>query len=132
MIKLKIKVEVNTLIVIINGEISDSDISNGIASVGQLLPQLKVNYSMIMEMSNYKSSFGEQKALFNKIIKSMNEKIQVGQIIRIVGNSKSTLESLCKMDKLFKFDNVRYVSTIDDAMKLVKGLDGFNESKCIS
>ncbi len=131
MIELKIKAEENTLIVIINGEISDGDVANGIASVGQLLPQLRENYSMIMEMSNYKSSFGEQKALFNKIIKSMNEKIQVGQIIRIIGNSKATLESLCKMDKLFKFENIRYVPTMEDAIKLAKGIEDFKESKCV-
>ena len=131
MIELKIETENNLLFVFIKGEVSDTDIANGIASAGQLLPQLKENYSMIMEMSTYKSTSGEQKALFNKIIKSMNEKLTVGQVIRVIGNSTASLESLCKMDKLFKFDNVRYVPSMDDAMKLVKGSWEFKERKCV-
>ncbi len=130
MLELKIKTKNNLLIVGMSGEISDSDIANGIATAGQLLPQLKENYSMIMEMSGYQSSSGEQKALFNKIIKSMNEKVKVGQIIRIIGNSTTTLESLCKMDKLFKFDNVRYVPSMEDAMKLAEGSENFIENRC--
>ncbi len=130
MLELKIKTKNNLLIVGMSGEISDSDVANGIANAGQLLPQLKKNYSMIMEMSGYQSSSGEQKALFNKIIKSMNEKVKVGQIIRIIGNSTTTLESLCKMDKLFKFDNVRYVPSMEDAMKLAEGSENFIENRC--
>ncbi len=131
MIELKIELEANLLFVFIKGDISDANIANGIASAGQLLQQLKENYSMIMEMTTYKSVSGEQKALFNKIIKSMNEKVAVGQVIRIIGNSKATLESLCKMDKLFKFDNIRYVPTMEDAIKLAKGVEDFKESKCV-
>ncbi len=130
MLELKIETENNLLIVGMSGEISDSDVANGIVNAGQLLPQLKKNYSMIMEMSGYQSSSGEQKALFNKIIKSMNEKVKVGQIIRIIGNSTTTLESLCKMDKLFKFDNVRYVPSMEDAMKLAEGSENFVENRC--
>ena len=131
MIELKIELEANLLFVFIKGDISDTDIANGIASAGQLLPQLEENYSMIMEMTTYKSNSGEQKALFNKIIKSMNEKIAVGQIIRVIGNSTTILESLCKMDKLFKFDNIRYVPTMEDAIKLAKGRKNFQENKCV-
>ena len=131
MIELKIELEANLLFVFMKGDISDTDIANGIASAGQLLSQLKENYSMIMDMTTYISTSGEQKALFNKIIKSMNVKVAVGQVIRIIGDSKVALESLCKMDKLFKFENIRYVPTMEDAIKLAKGIEDFKESKCV-
>jgi hypothetical protein len=122
MIELNIDITKNILFVNLKGVISDKDIDSGIRTAGTLLPKLQENYSLIMDLSEYKESSIEQAALFNKIIKNMNAKVKIKKVIRIVRDSKSLIQNFCKMDKLFKMNNVMYVFTMEEAMKFNDGL----------
>jgi hypothetical protein len=130
MIEIKINKEQNFLLVEIVEIISNTDISTGVVNAGHLLPELKENYTLITDISKFKQTSPDQGALFNKIVKSMDEKLKIGLIIRVVGDSKTNIEHFCKMDKLFKFDNVRYVPTIKDAMGLIESGDIITGKPC--
>ena len=113
----------NLLFVSISGAASDNDIIAGVGKAGELLPQLKENFSIIMNLAEYQYTSAEQGALFNKIIKSIDDKIKINMVIRIIGDSKLLIQNLCKMDKLFNMDNVKYVPTMEDALKLIDGVE---------
>lgn len=121
MLGLKIDSNKNLLFVTLSGITTDSDIVTGIGKAGELLPQLKDNFSIIMDLSKYKEASTEQGALFNKIIRSINDKKKINLVVRIVGQSKSAILNLCKMDRLFNLTNVKYVPSIEDAEKLLNG-----------
>ncbi len=121
--ELNIDTNKNLLFVSISGAASENDIITGVGKAGELLSQLKENFSIIMNLSEFVETSTEQGALFNKIIKSIDDKIKINLVIRIVGESKSLIQNLCKMDKLFNMDNVRYVPTMEDAIKLIDGIE---------
>ncbi len=121
MLDLKIDSNKNLLFVTLSGVTADNDIVIGIGKVGELLPQLKDNFSIIMDLSEYKEASAEQGALFNKIIKSIDDKRKINLVVRIVGESKRAILNLCKMDRLFNLTNVKYVPSIEDAEKLLNG-----------
>lgn len=127
--ELNVETNKNLLFVNISGITTDKDIIAGVGKAGELLPQLKENFSIIMDLSEYVETSTEQGALFNKIIKSMNEKLKVNMVIRIVGDSKSLIQNLCKMDKLFNMDNVKYVPTMGDAIKFLDGVN-YQQKEC--
>lgn len=122
MIELNIDITKNILLVNLKGVISDKDIDSGIRTAGAFLPKLQENYSLIMDLSEYKESSIDQAALFNKIIKNMNAKVKINKVIRVVRESKSLIQNFRKMDKLFKMNNVMYVFTMEDAMKFNDGI----------
>ena len=119
MLVLNIDSNKNILFVNFLGTVSEKDIVDGISKAGILLKELKDNFILIMNLTEFIPSSAEQCAIFNKIIKSINDKIKINLIIRIVGESKSLIQNLCKMDKLFNFDNVKYVPTLEDAERLI-------------
>lgn len=129
MLELSIDIGKNLFIVVFIGISTDEDIIAGVKKAGTLLPQLKSNLTLIMDLSNHKESSAEQGAMFNKIIKSINDKIKIKTVVRIVGESKTILQNLCKMDKLFKMDYVKYVPTMEDALKFIEGVD-YKEEEC--
>ena len=120
--ELNIDTKKNLLFVSISGVATNNDIIAGVEKAGELLPQLKENFTIIMNLAEYKYTSAEQGALFNKIIKSIDDKVKVKMVVRIIGKSKSLIQNLCKMDKLFNMDNVRYVPTMEDAIKLIDGV----------
>jgi hypothetical protein len=119
MLVLNIDSNKNILFVNFLGTVSEKDIVDGISKAGILLKELKDNFILIMNLTEFIPSSAEQCAIFNKIIKSINDKIKINLIIRIVGESKSLIQNLCKMDKLFNFNNVKYVPTLEDAERLI-------------
>ncbi|MDA3861338.1 MAG: hypothetical protein PF445_08930 [Melioribacteraceae bacterium] len=121
--ELNIDTNKNLLFVSIIGTVSNNDLIAGVGKAGELLPQLKEDLSIIMNLTEFKQTSTDQIALFNKIIKSIDDKIKINLVIRIMGESKSLIPNFCKMDKLFKMDNVRYVPTMEDAIKLIDGED---------
>ncbi len=121
--ELNIDTNKNLLFVSISGAASENDIITGVGKAGELLSQLKENFSIIMNLSEFVETSTEQGALFNKIIKSIDDKIKINLVIRIVGESKSLIQNLCKMDKLFNMNNVRYEPTMEDAIKLIDGIE---------
>ncbi len=121
--ELNIDKKKNLLFVSISGIATDNDIISGVGKVGELLPELKENFSVIMNLTEFIETSTEQGAMLNKITKSVNEKIKINMIVRVMGNSKTLTQNLCKMDKLFNMDNVKYVPTMEDAIKLIDGLE---------
>lgn len=121
--ELNIDKKKNLLFVSISGIATDNDIVSGVGKVGELLPELKENFSVIMNLTEFIETSTEQGAMLNKITKSVNEKIKINMIIRVVGSSKTLTQNLIKMDKLFNMDNVKYVPTMEDAIKLIDGLE---------
>jgi len=119
MLVLNIDSNKNILFVNFLGTVSEKDIVDGISKAGILLKELKDNFILIMNLTEFIPSSAEQCAIFNKIIKSINDKIKINLNIRIVGESKSLIQNLCKMDKLFNFNNVKYVPTLEDAERLI-------------
>ncbi len=129
MIKLSVDSDKNVLLVTLLGTSSDKDIVNGVGEAGTLLHELKENLNIIMDLSKFRESSTEQGALFNKIIKTINDKVKIHSVIRVIGESKSIIVNLCKMDKLFNLNNVKYVPTLEDAYNFIDGTD-FNQKEC--
>lgn len=119
MIEFRIDKEKNLLLVTITSGMSKEDIAAGIASMGPLVEQLKDNFSIITDLSEYKSESMEEIALLNKVNLSMQQKVVVGKVVRIVGQSKTNLLNFSKMDKIFRMKNIKYVSSFEDAINWI-------------
>ncbi|MBU0476082.1 MAG: hypothetical protein KKF62_18195 [Bacteroidetes bacterium] len=117
MIECKIDIENNLLLVFITSGMTKEDIANSIASVGPLVVQLKENFSIITDLSEYVSESLEQIAILNKVNLSIKQKVKVGKVVRIIGQSKTNLLNFSKMDKIFKMREIKYVASFKDAIK---------------
>lgn len=120
MIKLNINEENKYIVATITDGNSNEEISTALTDLMQLTQKFNEKFSIITDLTNFSPDSMNEVALLNKVHKSLNEKLKIKSTFRVVGDSIKLIQQFGKMDKLTHVQGIKYVPTIEDAIKQIE------------
>ncbi len=109
----------NRLIITLGGTLGPNDTDKIEELIYHEVKQLSPEFSVITNLTTFKSLERITNPLMSKIAKFLKSK-RCGQIIRVVGASKEGLLTFAQSTSHIKDYNVSYVATMEEALKILK------------
>jgi hypothetical protein len=119
MISFTVDEKQKTLRIKIVGKTTPEEIKKAATKTMSLSQNLGENFAVITDLSMYKQSQKDDLDILSKIHLLITKQFKVGNVIRVVGNSKDLLLSLSANDKKYSIENIKYVSNLKAALARV-------------